>query len=52
MLNLAAAGRVIAIVVASISAAVVVILGALIGFYMWKTRIIEKKRKGRSLYEL
>lgn len=39
-------GRVIAIVIASISAAVVVTLGALIGSYMWKTRIIEKKRKG------
>lgn len=48
VVNFAGAGRVIAIVIAAISAAAVVTVGAVIGFYMWRNRSIEKKRKGKS----
>ncbi|CAA0818384.1 Cysteine-rich receptor-like protein kinase 2 [Striga hermonthica] len=39
-------GRIIAIVVASVSAVAVLITGAYIGVYIWKNKVIEKKRKG------
>ncbi|CAI9779360.1 unnamed protein product [Fraxinus pennsylvanica] len=41
-------GKVIGIVVAVASAVVVLIVGAVIGFYIWNRRTIEKKRKGFS----
>lgn len=41
-------GKVIGIVVAVASAVVVLIVGAVIGFYIWNHRTIEKKRKGFS----
>lgn len=39
----------IVIVTAVVSAAIVVVIGALIGVYMWKQRIIQKKRKGNQI---
>ncbi|KAL2233637.1 cysteine-rich receptor-like protein kinase 2 [Sesamum indicum] len=39
-------GRVILIVIAAVSAAAVLIIGAVIGVYLWKSRTIQKKRKG------
>ncbi|KAH6819866.1 cysteine-rich RLK protein 2 [Perilla frutescens var. hirtella] len=39
-------GRVAAIVIAAISAAAALAIGAVIGFHMWKNRTIEKRRKG------
>lgn len=42
-------GRVIGIVIAAISAAFVLVIGAVIGFYTWKNRTIEKKRKGDAV---
>ncbi|KAH6763224.1 cysteine-rich RLK protein 2 [Perilla frutescens var. hirtella] len=42
-------GRVIGIVIAAFSAAVLVIIGAVTGFYTWKNRTIEKKRKGDAV---
>ncbi|XP_051144808.1 cysteine-rich receptor-like protein kinase 2 [Andrographis paniculata] len=42
-------GRVVAIVIASVSAAAVLIIGAVIGFYVWKNRKIQKKRKGDAV---
>ncbi|KAG6396491.1 hypothetical protein SASPL_142642 [Salvia splendens] len=42
----AAAGRTIGIVIAAISAAAVLIMAAVIGFYIRKNRTIQKKRKG------
>ncbi|GFQ07938.1 cysteine-rich receptor-like protein kinase 2 [Phtheirospermum japonicum] len=39
-------GRVIAIVIASVSAAAVLITGAYIGFYIWSNKVIQNKRKG------
>ncbi|KAL6577895.1 Cell division control protein 2 [Orobanche minor] len=39
-------GRVIAIVIASVGAAAVLITGAYVGFYIWKNKIIQRKRKG------
>lgn len=33
---------------ASVSAAAVLIIGAVIGVYMWKQRIIRNKRKGEK----
>ncbi|XP_057774571.1 cysteine-rich receptor-like protein kinase 2 [Salvia miltiorrhiza] len=41
-------GVVIVIVIATVSAAVVVAIGALIGVYIWKLRKIQKKRRGCS----
>ncbi|KAL0327277.1 UNVERIFIED_CONTAM: Cysteine-rich receptor-like protein kinase [Sesamum angustifolium] len=41
-------GRVILIVVATVSAAAVLIIGAVIGVYLWKSRTIQKKRKGNA----
>lgn len=35
--------------IAAISASAVVAMGVIVGFYMWKNRTIEKKRKGRTL---
>ncbi|KAG8383213.1 hypothetical protein BUALT_Bualt05G0161100 [Buddleja alternifolia] len=39
-------GRVIGIGIAAASAAAILVIGAVIGIYIWKQRIIEKKRKG------
>ncbi|PIN14915.1 Serine/threonine protein kinase [Handroanthus impetiginosus] len=39
-------GRIIAIVIAAVSAVAVLIIGTFIGYYTWKNRTIEKKRKG------
>ncbi|KAL8035844.1 hypothetical protein ABFX02_12G122500 [Erythranthe guttata] len=38
--------RIIVIVMACVSAAAVLIIGAVIGVYTWKQRIIQRKRKG------
>ncbi|CAA0833116.1 Cysteine-rich receptor-like protein kinase 2 [Striga hermonthica] len=40
------AGRLIAMVVASVSAAAVLATGAYIGVYIWRNKAIERKRKG------
>ncbi|PIN09759.1 Serine/threonine protein kinase [Handroanthus impetiginosus] len=39
-------GRIIVIVIAAVSAIGILIIGTFIGYYMWKNRRIEKKRKG------
>ncbi|KAI3467556.1 hypothetical protein Pfo_024219 [Paulownia fortunei] len=39
-------GTVIVIVIAAVSAAAVFIIGVVIGVYIWKQRMIQKKRKG------
>ncbi|KAL3644509.1 Cell division control protein 2 [Castilleja foliolosa] len=39
-------GRIIAIVIASVSAVAVLITGAFIGFYIWRNKVIKNKRKG------
>ncbi|PIN02880.1 Serine/threonine protein kinase [Handroanthus impetiginosus] len=39
-------GRIIVIVIAAVSAVAVLIIGTSIGYYMWKNKTIEKKRKG------
>ncbi|XP_057811000.1 cysteine-rich receptor-like protein kinase 2 [Salvia miltiorrhiza] len=39
-------GRVIGLAIAAVSVAAVGTMGAVIGFYMWKNRTIQKKRKG------
>ncbi|KAK6139214.1 hypothetical protein DH2020_027050 [Rehmannia glutinosa] len=41
-------GAIIVIISAAVSAAAVFVIGAVIGVYMWKQRIIQKKRKGSS----
>ncbi|CAA2995935.1 cysteine-rich receptor kinase 2 [Olea europaea subsp. europaea] len=41
-------GKVIGIVVSVASAVLVLIVGAVIGFYIWNHKTIEKKRKGSS----
>lgn len=40
----------VVIVIAVVSAVVVFVLGAIIAFYMWKNKQIEKKRKGKMLW--
>lgn len=40
--------NVVVIVIAVVSAVVVFVLGAIIAFYMWKNKQIEKKRKGSN----
>ncbi|CAN4116209.1 unnamed protein product [Withania somnifera] len=41
-------GNVVVIVIAIVSAVVVFVLGAVIAFYMWKNKQIQKKRKGSN----
>lgn len=43
---LISSGTVIVIVIVAVSAAVVFTIGAVIGVYLWKQRMIQKKRKG------
>ncbi|CAN6548911.1 unnamed protein product [Malus baccata var. baccata] len=42
-------GTIIVIVVSVISSLVVLVVGAVIGFYIWKHRYIQKKRRGKKL---
>ncbi|PIN04178.1 Activin A type IB receptor, serine/threonine protein kinase [Handroanthus impetiginosus] len=39
-------GRIVVTVIITVSAVAVLIIGTSIGYYMWKNRTIEKKRKG------
>ncbi|KAL8550518.1 hypothetical protein ACS0TY_009081 [Phlomoides rotata] len=41
-------GRVVFIVIAAVSAAAVLAIGAVIGTLLWKNRVIEKKREGNA----
>lgn len=38
----------VVIVIAVVSAVVVLVVGAVIAFYMWKNKQIQKKRKGKT----
>lgn len=42
-------GRVIGIVIAAGGASAVLIVGAAVGVYTWKNRIIQKKREGKMI---
>lgn len=48
LIQVSSAGRVLVIVFAAVSAAAVFAIGAAIGVHMWKNKVIEKKRKGRT----
>ena len=43
------AGTIVVIIVAVVSSIVVLIVGGVIGVYIWKHRVIEKKRRGTTL---
>ena len=41
-------GTIVVIIVAVVSSITVLVVGGVIGVYMWKHRVIEKKRRGKT----
>lgn len=52
MFSLWIAGTVIVIVVVTISSVVVLVVGIVIAVYIWKQRIIQKKRRGIRVFAI